>query len=456
MKNFFKPNSLTRNLTLIYTAAGAVTLIIIISALYALHVFEMSAYQTEEMKNRFRLLEHVIYDQASEWQWARMDKRLKNMSQPDSGIRFMVKSDNPIYAYNPDFPIEKMSKADKDGFGYIKMEGRNFRTMSRLVAANGERPEVLLVLALDTFRYEQNNHLIAASFAGILLAGILSILLLAWRTTGRALKPVKQLSRSAAQINPRNLSERLPDNNLPAELTGLVSRLNEAFDKLEESYIRQKTFNSDVAHELRTPLGNLIGTTEVALSQERSREDLQEVLISNLEEFGRLRSIINNMLFLSRADQGEPAANLKNISLAATVRQAAEFMEVMSEDKGISLIIEGDARVNGEEELLMRATANLLDNAIHYGWTDKPVKIVISQEEKYASVYTLNYGSPILPEQLKHLFDRFYRIERGRSQGESNHGLGLAIVKAIAKMHQGTVFAECENNLIKIGFTIPF
>ena len=271
----------------------------------------------------------------------------------------------------------------------------------------------------------------------------------------KALAPADELSFHAYQINSDNLSARLPTKNLPLELEGLVKSFNGALQRLEDSYNRQASFNSDVAHELRTPLGNMIGQTEVALSKPRSNEELCDILSSNLEELERLRFIVNDMLFLSHADQGEIKLNLQKVSLASEAKKTVDFLNVIFEDNNNRLEIMGDAEVYIETSLFKRALSNLLNNAVEHGSKSTPITVKITKENGYAIITVINKGENISPKNLSRIFDRFYRISSDRAGSNNNHGLGLAIVKAIAEIHKGSVFAESNNGIISIGFKIP-
>jgi two-component system heavy metal sensor histidine kinase CusS len=170
---------------------------------------------------------------------------------------------------------------------------------------------------------------------------------------------VDHLSQHAQELSPKNLSERLPVQHLPSELSGLVLSFNGALCRVEQAYVQLSTFNADVAHELRTPIGNLIGQTQVILSRERSVGELEEVLQSNLEELERLRTIINDMLFLAQADRGMRLDNVVRTSIAAEVSKSAEFLDMLLEDACCSLKIEGDAEALIERSLFGRAITNL-------------------------------------------------------------------------------------------------
>jgi len=178
------------------------------------------------------------------------------------------------------------------------------------------------------------------------------------------------------------------------------------------------------------------------------------VLQSNLEELERLRTIINDMLFLAQADRGIRADNLVRTSIAAEVSKSAEFLDMLIEDAGVTLQIEGDAVALIERSLFGRAITNLLYNAIQHGMPESAIHIRIDSIANGASIQVTNQGQSIAPQHLERLFDRFYRVDSSRTDSDSSHGLGLAIVKAVAAMHGGVTFAHSDQQLTTIGFTV--
>jgi two-component system heavy metal sensor histidine kinase CusS len=228
-------------------------------------------------------------------------------------------------------------------------------------------------------------------------------------------------------------------------------------DRLQQAYMQLEAFNADVAHELRTPLANLIGQTELALSRERSSEALRETLASNLEETQRLSALVKDMLFLSQADRGAMARRGAAVSLAALAAEVAEFHEATLDEAGLALRIEGDARVAVDEPLFKRAVSNLIGNATRYAVHGSTVVVAIAADTaEQVRVTVENAGAEIARDHLPRLFDRFFRGDASRCcEGEEqHHGLGLAIVAAIARMHAGRTLAESQSGRTRVGFTL--
>jgi len=206
---------------------------------------------------------------------------------------------------------------------------------------------------------------------------------------------------------------------------------------------------------LRSPLTNLIGQTQVALTRGRSAEHYFEVLQSNLEELERLRSIINDMLFLASADQGSKATKLITSSLADEVATTLDYLDFILEDAQVQVRVTGDAQVQIEKAHLRRALINLLSNAVQHTAPGQVIEVKIEVLEDHVAIGVTNPGDEIASEHLPRLFERFYRVDASRSNSGANHGLGLAIVKAIALMHGGDVFVRSEGGGNTFGITLP-
>jgi two-component system heavy metal sensor histidine kinase CusS len=192
----------------------------------------------------------------------------------------------------------------------------------------------------------------------------------------------------------------------------------------------------------------------VALTRDRSIDELRHTLQSNLEEFERVRAIINDMLFLARADQGERATGLVEVSLAAEINRTLEFLEIPLEEAQVRAVASGDARAFVNTSLFGRALSNLVMNAIQHCAPGATISVSIMREHGRIRIAVANPGELIQPHVKEHLFDRFYRAESSRTNSRENHGLGLAIVKAVAEMHRGTVSATSEHGINTFSFSV--
>ena len=235
-----------------------------------------------------------------------------------------------------------------------------------------------------------------------------TVMLAAWAVR-RSMAPARRLSEQAARIQPDNLALRLPLHDTDRELQDFVRSFNRTLDRLQSAYQQMEGFNADVAHELRTPLATLINGTQVMLSSPRDAAELRDALESNLEVLEDLKTMVNDMLFLARADRGERAADRSAISLAAEARRVAEYYDAALEERGIRLRCEGDAAVAANPGLVRRALANLISNAIKATPAGHEILLRCEPVAGGARVEVRNPGASIAPTDLPRIFDRFFR-----------------------------------------------
>jgi len=227
--------------------------------------------------------------------------------------------------------------------------------------------------------------------------------------------------------------------------------------RLDGAYAQLQGFNADVAHERCTPLATLIGTSEMALRKGRSNSELIDVVGSNLEELRRLAGIVQDMLFLSQADRGSQARRTITRSLATELLSVTEYHEAAIAAAGLTLSLDGDAAGAFDLPLLKRAVSNLLSNATRYAERGSRLVVSLAQPSATCQVHiaVTNSGPPIPPQELPRIFDRFYRVDKSRTEAAANHGLGLSIVAAIARMHGGSVFARSSDRETTVGMQLP-
>lgn len=437
--------------------AAAAVLAIAAIALSVFQWYEQRVQLRGELDARVAIVERLARRTDDLERWHLFDAKLAEFTPDDGSLHFLVESTDTRFRIGGAVLDALEVRPTLDGYGDGALDDRPFAIASRDLPANRERPAVRLLIAAAR---DDADHALAILVTGIVLVSLFAVLAVAWlgmRIARIGLAPVDRLSDHARQLDASDLARRLPVDALPTELVGMVDALNAALARLENAYARQAAFNADVAHELRTPLGNLIGETEVALSRERGADMLEDVLRSNLEELERLRGIVNAMLFLARADRGETARDRVAVSLQEESRRAADFLEVVLEEAGTTLDIRGDARVAVEGSLYALALTNLIDNAMRHGDAGGTIIVDIVDLPHAATVTVDSPGAPIPAAALPHIFDRFYRADPARNvvgNGRS-HGLGLAIVQAIAQLHGGSVFASCGEGRVRIGIQLP-
>jgi two-component system heavy metal sensor histidine kinase CusS len=417
---------------------------------------ELRQHQLEQLNTKFTDIAYVVQRLRAPAQWDRLHAKLDALTPPDRSAQYWILSDDPQIRYGRALAeITGMSQG-ASGIGEMRIgsDSAPMMTRTQYFPVDGERAALRLVVGIDSKSYMRTRRqfasaLLALSAGGVVIVAVLGFLIARW-----ALVPLRKLSDEAHRLSPSALSQRLQVSPLPAELSDLGMSFNGALDRLEAAYQQLEGFNADVTHELRTPLANLIGQTQVALSRGRTAEELEEVLHSNLEELERLRSIVNDMLFLARADQGERPPRLVPSSLAAEVNKTVEFLDFVMDEAGVSVRVRGDVQAPIESSLFRRAMTNLLYNAIRHSLPRSEIVVDVSASPAMARVAVSNPGPEIPTEHLARLFDRFYRVDTARANSWENHGLGLAIVKAVAAMHAGNVFAASADGITTVGFSV--
>ncbi|MGP8434604.1 heavy metal sensor histidine kinase [Paraburkholderia fungorum] len=292
----------------------------------------------------------------------------------------------------------------------------------------------------------QEMRMLAAYRNRIVLAtltGMLAATLLAYYVLRRTFRPVREIATRAAQISPASLSVRLDSEAAPLELRQLTHAFNAMLDRLADGFQRLSQFSADLAHEIRTPVGALIGQTQVTLAKTRDADEYQQVLESNLEELNRLSHIAENILFLAHADHAALSIEREPVDLRDELVRIADYFEGPADERGMRFTVEAMGIASANPMLCRRAINNLVVNAVRYGANDTVVRLSGTQDEQGATVVVENDGAPIPDEQLNRLFDRFYRADAARSAFTESSGLGLAIVRAIMHLHGGTARVVC-------------
>lgn len=283
----------------------------------------------------------------------------------------------------------------------------------------------------------------AVMFTGSLAAAF-GTAFIGWFAVLRGIRPLAEMSRAAHRITANHLNERVP---VPAAAAREIHELADAFngmiDRLEDAFKRLSAFSADLAHDLRTPLANLLLQSQIGLATSRSAEEYQSLLANNLEELERLQRMIDAMLFLARADNAQVALNLEAVDIRALLDRMAEFFELAADERGIELAVHGHGMVRADAALMERAVGNLLGNAIRHARCGSQVRLCVTQDAQEVTLAVANEGEPIAPQDISHVFDRFWRADHARSASDSSSGLGLSIVRSIAQLHGGHATVEC-------------
>jgi two-component system heavy metal sensor histidine kinase CusS len=293
----------------------------------------------------------------------------------------------------------------------------------------------------QTLNSYRDQIILATALAALLVAAI-SIALVR-----RSLAPLRRLAAEADAIDVRHLSRRMPEQTL-TELQPLVAAFNQMLSRLESGYQQLSQVSADMAHDLRTPINTLMGQTEVALSQTRNLGEYQALLGSNYEELERLAKMIDNMLFLAKAEDASQALNMQRIDLTQLGERLQNYFDGMAEEQSMRLEMALHGELHADPQLLQRALANLIANALRYGDSSSTLRVF----NQGNALTVENHGPALSEEQQARIFDRFWRADSSRHQGSS--GLGLSIVRSIMRLHQGSCEVHSEHGVNR--FTLRF
>lgn len=298
-------------------------------------------------------------------------------------------------------------------------------------------------------------RLCATCIALATLGGALAAAVVAHRIAAFALEPLADLAACADEISTSRLAHRLPDRFAAGELLDLSQAFNRMLVRLDESFTRLTRFSSDLAHDIRTPLTNLLAQAQVALAQPRSNDEYRAVIESSIEELQRLSHMIDDMLLLARIDAGQRHARLRLLDGEQEASRVAGYYEAIGEDRNVAIRVDGRCSFIGEPLLVERAICNLVSNACAHAPAGSTVTIECRNEADAAVIRVLDHGPGIASEHLPHIFDRFYRVDPARHNPGSGTGLGLAIVKSIMHEHGGDCGVESEPG-VRTAFSLRF
>jgi two-component system heavy metal sensor histidine kinase CusS len=297
-----------------------------------------------------------------------------------------------------------------------------------------------LQLAQDRSSDEQVERNFALLFMAVLVGGVAASALIAIIVTRGGLRPVREMTESLSRIGPDQLKERIGSTGWPRELQPLAIAFDQMLKRLDDSFTRLSQFSADLAHELRTPIANMLGEAQVALTRDRTAPEYRETIESTVAECERLSRIVDNLLFVARVDaEREPIAR-KQFDARAAVEKIAEFYQTVAEEHHVTITCNGNGQILADPDLFERAVGNLLDNALRFTPEKGSIQIKLCQHEADFEVAISDNGCGIAAQHLPHVFDRFYRAESSR--GSDGAGLGLALVKSIVDLHGGSAIIE--------------
>ena len=343
----------------------------------------------------------------------------------------------------------------QSGLSTVSNSDTEYRVLNApLYPGKPDSPKLTLLLDITHHQHflQRMQHLIWLTVG---LSALATALLGAWAARS-GLRPLRRMSAVARGISAQSLNARLSEAQMPPELAEMAHSFNAMLARLDDSFQRLSAFSADIAHELRTPLSNLLTHTQVTLTRPRAIEDYREALHSNLEELQWMAQLVNDMLYLAKADHGLLMPKREPLTLADEADALLEFFAPLAEDAAVTLSREGTAQIEGDRSMLRRALSNLLDNALRFTPASGEVRLAIQDLPNAVRVSVENTGGAISAQLLPRLFDRFYRADPARQEGSSEHaGLGLAITQSIVRAHGGTIHCESDRGWTRFVIELP-
>ncbi|MCW8884277.1 MAG: heavy metal sensor histidine kinase [Motiliproteus sp.] len=340
-------------------------------------------------------------------------------------------------------------------------DGREYRILAEevLISLDSGPPAPSMVLiALDNGQHQAfmlrfQQQVMTYTVVAVLISGLLG-----WIATRKGLTPLLSMKNRARRVTAEQLNHRMEVESVPVEIAGLADVINTMLERLEQAFSRLSQYSSDIAHELRTPISNLMTQSQVALTRPRGEEDYRAILYSNIEEYERLSRMISDMLFLAKAEHMQCLPSRSELLLENEITDLIEFYEALAEEQKIKVSLSGKGKISGDQLMIRRAISNLLSNAIRHTPKHEAIHISLSQRNDKVMLDIRNSGETISVQDLPYLFDRFYRSKNpSKNNGsEDGFGLGLAITKAIIEGHNGriTVRSDSQETCFHIEFKV--
>jgi two-component system heavy metal sensor histidine kinase CusS len=450
-------NAISFRIAIIFSLSTVIILMIMGLVIHQLVMHHFETQDRTQLEGKIQLLENLLEQNPANSQELNIYLKDALVGHHDLIVQIERPTGQIIFSSAPALiKAQTLIKSKHTPWLEWKIQNKTYRGLAykKSFNRNSSIPTAQIIVGIDTSEHLHFLNDFRRQLLYIGIVGTICLMFLGWFAAWRGLRPVQKMAKVAEGISAQHLSERLEVENTPTELRSLAIAFNDMLDRLESAVEKLSDFSSDLAHEIRTPINNLMTQTQVCLSRSRDINTYQEVLFSNLEEFERLARMISDMLFLAKAEHGLHLPNLKQVDLVKEVSALFDFYDAIAAEKSISLEQKGYGVVNGDPSMLRRSLSNLLSNAIKYGKTESVVRIKTQQNFDTTTFIIENESSPLSSEQLNRLFDRFYRTDVSRQRVEEGTGLGLAITKSILDVHGASIQATYNEG--HISFKIIF
>lgn len=458
--------SITLRLTLLFALASSTVLLAVGSLIGIVVEQHFEEQDLAELSGKLELTRHALGKLQHKQDLEQLALQLDNALIGHPGLSVMVlNQDNKIIFISSGAVFPMLVQQKKN----ISVTGQPLQPLSwqrgdqtyagiatAVTTSLPDKPTFTVAIALDVEHRQQFMLVFQETLWILFIVGIALSALLGWIAAHQGLSPVRHIALVAKGISADQLNDRLPLDTVPTELRDLAQSFNGMLSRLEGSFQRLSNFSSDLAHELRAPVSNLMTQTQVALSKSRSTDEYKDILASNLEEYDRLARMVSDMLFLAKADHGQMVTQQAPVDVLNEIQQLIEFYEPLSDESSVTMHVDGSATILGDKLMIRRALSNLLSNALRHTRAGGQISVNLSENASgEASISIENPGEDIAAEHIDHLFDRFYRVDPARPHSGEGVGLGLAITKSIIEGHQGTINVSSNKQLTRFLITLP-
>jgi len=451
------PRSIASRLILLFTLATVLLLVCGLGVFYSLVVRHAFAEDNAVLADKIAALRADFHETGSNVFAEELNAR-RGGEHPAYWIR-ILDSQGRTYAETPGmdrllpseiFPsalafAEASAGSQKPASAVTgRKDYRRGAKLFSLIALNEESggQAYTLQIAQDRSSDERVERNFAVLFIIVLSGSVLASALIAVIVTKRGLRPLEEMTQSLGRIGPTHLKERVIPADWPRELQPLAIAFDDMLERLDDSFTRLSQFSADLAHELRTPIANMLGEAQVALTRERTAAEYRETIESTIGECERLSRIVDNLLFVARVDAAREPIARKRFDARGAVEKIAAFYQAIADERHVSISCTGDGYIYADPNLFERALGNLLDNALRFTPKNGSIQIALSEHDCDFEIAVNDNGCGIAPEHLPRVFDRFYRADSSR--GSDGAGLGLALVKSIVDLHGGSASIQSE------------
>ena len=340
--------------------------------------------------------------------------------------------------------IEQLIGGNRPVFNTVSLPERkhNIRLLYAIIGRN-----IILQLGQSMENYTRFIEAFRKIFVTTMASLFVFAAIIGWFMARRALAGVEAVTRTARQISEGSLKERVPVKKNQDEIDQLATTFNQMLDRIQTLVTGIREMSDNIAHDLKSPITRIRGISEVSLTTGASEKEYENMAASTVEECDRLLDMINTMLVISKTEAGVNKLDAKELDIGTVVRDACELFRSPAEDKDLRLVcdVSGNFSISGDNRLIQRMIANLLDNAIKYTPAGGSIEVTVNTLNNDAVAITAkDTGIGISEKDIPRIFERFYRCDPSRS--EAGIGLGLSFARAIARAHGGDITVSSEPN----------